>query len=137
MSDERRREPPGELRGDAYRDPGLVAALAGRVRAAASELGRPLKLMHICGTHEHALGRYALRDLLPLPGATESTLRETTIVDAPRFGYRGFQLDVARNVLGLGRANSTEIDPNTPYPVIDLMPDQRDVDMGGTMRLGH
>ncbi|HKI56758.1 MAG TPA: hydrogenase formation protein HypD [Trueperaceae bacterium] len=65
MSDERRREPPGELRGDAYRDPGLVAALAGRVRAAASELGRPLKLMHICGTHEHALGRYALRDLLP------------------------------------------------------------------------
>ena len=34
-------------------------------------------------------------------------------------------------------ANSTEIDPRTPHPVIDLMPDQRDIaDMGGTMRLG-
>jgi CTP synthase len=45
-------------------------------------------------------------------------------------------IDIARNVLGLSGANSTEIDPNTPYPVIDLMPDQKGVDMGGTMRLG-
>jgi CTP synthase len=40
-------------------------------------------------------------------------------------------------VLGLDRANSTELDPQTPHPVIDLMDSQRDVtDMGGTMRLG-
>jgi CTP synthase len=46
-------------------------------------------------------------------------------------------IDVARNLLGLDRANSTEFDPNTPDPVIDLMDSQRDVtDMGGTMRLG-
>jgi hexosaminidase len=44
-----------------------------------------------------AYGLQTLRDLLPLPGAAELVLNETTIVDAPRFGYRGFQLDVARN----------------------------------------
>jgi CTP synthase len=37
----------------------------------------------------------------------------------------------------MGGANSTELDPATPFPVIDLMESQRDVtDMGGTMRLG-
>jgi hexosaminidase len=42
-------------------------------------------------------GLQTLRDLLPLPGANEPALNETSIVDAPRFPYRGFQLDVARN----------------------------------------
>lgn len=46
-------------------------------------------------------------------------------------------VEFARNVIGLKDAHSTEIDPDTPYPVIDLMPEQRDIeDMGGTMRLG-
>jgi CTP synthase len=46
-------------------------------------------------------------------------------------------IDVARNLSGLEGANSSEFDPDTPYPVIDLLPDQRGVsDMGGTMRLG-
>jgi len=44
-----------------------------------------------------AYGLQTLRDLLPLPDAKEPALDEVTIVDAPRFGYRGFQLDVARN----------------------------------------
>jgi CTP synthase len=52
----------------------------------------------------------------------------------------GMQLSViefARHVVGLEGANSAEIDPETKYPVIDLMPEQRDVDeKGGTMRLG-
>jgi CTP synthase len=39
-------------------------------------------------------------------------------------------------MLGLDGANSTEIDAGTAHPVIDIMPDQRGVDMGGTMRLG-
>jgi CTP synthase len=52
------------------------------------------------------------------------------------YGLHMAVIDIARNVLGLSGANSTEIDPNTPYPVIDLMPDQKGVDMGGTMRLG-
>ncbi len=45
--------------------------------------------------------------------------------------------DFARHVAGLGGANSTEFDPETPHPVIDLLPEQKEVrDMGGTMRLG-
>jgi CTP synthase len=52
-------------------------------------------------------------------------------------GLQMMSIDFARNVLGLTGANSTEVDPLTPHPVIDLMNDQRDVtDMGGTMRLG-
>jgi CTP synthase len=46
-------------------------------------------------------------------------------------------IEFARNVLGLTDANSTEFDPTTPHPVIDLMASQEDVeDKGGTMRLG-
>jgi CTP synthase len=45
--------------------------------------------------------------------------------------------EVARNVVGLEGANSTEMDPETPYPVIDLLPEQKEIeDLGGTMRLG-
>jgi CTP synthase len=46
-------------------------------------------------------------------------------------------IEFARNVCGLDGANSSEFDPSTPYPVIDLLPDQHGVvDMGATMRLG-
>ncbi|MGQ9587504.1 MAG: glutamine hydrolyzing CTP synthase [Thermoplasmata archaeon] len=52
----------------------------------------------------------------------------------------GFQLaniEFARNVLGMHDANSTEFDPHTSHPVIDLLPEQKDVTKkGGTMRLG-
>ena len=52
----------------------------------------------------------------------------------------GFQMAVveySRNVCGLIGANSTEADQNTPYPVIDLIPEQKDIHhKGGTMRLG-
>lgn len=47
-------------------------------------------------------------------------------------------IEFARNVLGLDGANSAEINPDTNYPVIDILPEQKDVtDMGGTMRLGQ
>lgn len=83
---------------------------------------------------------------------------------APGFGYRGVEgkiiavkyarqhqlpffgiclgmqmaaIEFARNVLGMKNANSTEMDPNTPVPVIDMMEDQKKITMkGGTMRLG-
>lgn len=86
------------------------------------------------------------------------------ILVAPGFGERGFEgkietvkyareqkipffgiclgmqvavIEFARNVLGLENANSTEMDPNTPHPVIALMEEQKKIDqMGGTMRLG-
>jgi CTP synthase len=52
-------------------------------------------------------------------------------------GLQMMVIDVARNVLGLAGANSTEMDPQTPHPVIDLLESQRDVNTkGGTMRLG-
>jgi CTP synthase len=45
--------------------------------------------------------------------------------------------EYARHVLGLDGANSTEMDPETPHPVIDLLPEQKEIeDLGGTMRLG-
>ncbi len=46
-------------------------------------------------------------------------------------------IEYGRNVAGYRGANSSEFDPATNYPVIDLMPEQKDIeDMGGTMRLG-
>ncbi|MEI2691290.1 MAG: CTP synthase [Anaerolineae bacterium] len=52
-------------------------------------------------------------------------------------GMQVMCIEFARHVTGSDRPNSTEFDPHTSYPVIDLMPDQRDIaDMGGTMRLG-
>lgn len=52
----------------------------------------------------------------------------------------GFQLSIvefARNVVGLKGAHTTEVDPNTPHPVIDLLPEQKQIEkLGGTMRLG-
>ncbi len=53
------------------------------------------------------------------------------------FGFQMMIIEFARNVLGLENANSTELDPNTPHPVVDLLPSQRGIEMlGGTMRLG-
>ncbi len=59
----------------------------------------------------------------------------------PTFGIcLGMQLmcvEFARNVLNLKGANSTEFDPNTPHPVIDIMEEQKQIEeLGGTMRLG-
>jgi len=53
------------------------------------------------------------------------------------FGMQMAVIEYARNVCGLAGANSSEVDENTPHPVIDLMSDQRVVTKkGGTMRLG-
>jgi CTP synthase len=46
-------------------------------------------------------------------------------------------IEYARNVAGLEKANSTEMDPNTPHAIIDYLPDQYEgINFGGTMRLG-
>ncbi|MDE0467584.1 MAG: CTP synthase [Candidatus Poribacteria bacterium] len=62
--------------------------------------------------------------------------------DIPYFGLcLGMQclvIEFARHVANLKNANTTEVDENTPYPVIDLMHEQRSIaDLGATMRLGH
>src|SRR4051794_4177524 len=61
--------------------------------------------------------------------------------DVPYLGIcLGMQVAVAefaRHVAGMEGANSTEFDPETPFPVVDLLPEQKEVrDLGGTMRLG-
>ncbi len=61
--------------------------------------------------------------------------------DIPFFGIcLGMQcavIEFARNILKLENAHSSEMHPNTPYPVIDLMEQQKNItDLGGTMRLG-
>ncbi|MDO8555985.1 MAG: CTP synthase (glutamine hydrolyzing) [Nanoarchaeota archaeon] len=53
------------------------------------------------------------------------------------YGLQLAVIEYARNVCNLAKANSTEIDPETPHPVIDLLPEQQFVyNKGGTMRLG-
>jgi CTP synthase len=46
-------------------------------------------------------------------------------------------IEFSRNICSMAKANSSEFDPESPYPVIDLLPEQKEIaDMGGTMRLG-
>ena len=53
------------------------------------------------------------------------------------FGFQMAVVEYARNVVGLEDAHSAEVDEGTPHPVIDLLPEQYDVEnLGGTMRLG-
>lgn len=67
--------------------------------------------------------RYARENLVPYLGLC--------------LGMQLMVVEFARHVLGSDEANSSEFDHSTPYPVIDLMPDQKGIaDMGGTMRLG-
>ncbi|WP_374015755.1 CTP synthase [Paenibacillus thiaminolyticus] len=70
-----------------------------------------------------------------------SAIRYAREQKIPFFGIcLGMQVAVieyARSVLGMTGANSSEINPSTDYPVIDLLPEQKDIeDLGGTMRLG-
>jgi CTP synthase len=70
-----------------------------------------------------------------------SAIRYAREQSIPFFGIcLGMQVSVieyGRSVLGMTGANSSEIDPATAYPLIDLLPEQKDIeDMGGTMRLG-
>ncbi|TSC62638.1 MAG: CTP synthase [Parcubacteria group bacterium Athens0416_74] len=56
------------------------------------------------------------------------------------YGLHMLVIEYARHVVGLENANTTEINPKTPYPVIDILPEQREKlarkDYGGSMRLG-
>lgn len=53
-------------------------------------------------------------------------------------GMQTMVIEFARNALGSEEANSTEFNPDTPYPVIDIMEDQKEIsEKGGTMRLGN
>jgi CTP synthase len=74
----------------------------------------------------------------------EGKIRAAQIARERRIPYLGICLgmqiavsEFARHVAGMDGANSTEFDLETPFPVIDLLPEQKEIaDMGGTMRLG-
>jgi CTP synthase len=122
-------------------------------------------LRHAAAAHERALELVWIQsdDLTGL--LAEAYLEGVDAIVVPGgFGYRGVEgkiegiryarekkvpflglclglqcavIEFARSVLGWSEANSTEFDASTPYPVIDLMASQHEIeDMGGTMRLG-
>ena len=74
----------------------------------------------------------------------EGKIKAAQIAREKRIPYLGICLgmqlavaEFARHVVGMEGANSTEFDMETPFPVIDLLPEQKEIaDMGGTMRLG-
>ena len=74
----------------------------------------------------------------------EGKIRAARVARESRIPYLGICLgmqiavmEFARHRAGMEGANSTEFDPETPHPVIDLLPEQKEVtDLGGTMRLG-
>jgi CTP synthase len=93
--------------------------------------------------------RLAHADGILIPGGfgvrgIEGKIQAARIARESRIPFLGVCLgmqiavgDFARHVVDMPGANSTEFDPETPYPVIDLLPEQKEVaDMGGTMRLG-
>lgn len=73
-----------------------------------------------------------------------ATIKHVRVKKIPFLGLcLGLQLAVveyARNIIGLERANSTEFDPDTPHPVIDILPEQKEIlkesRYGASMRLG-
>ena len=100
-------------------------------------------------TAENVASRLADADGIIVPGGfgqrgTEGKIQAIRYArenDVPMLGVcLGMQLtciEFARHVLNLDGANSAELDPNTKYPIIDIMRDQIDIeDMGGTLRLG-
>ncbi len=96
-----------------------------------------------------AASRLAVADGVLIPGGfggrgVEGKIEAARVAREQGIPYLGICLgmqvavcEFARNIAGMDGANSTEFDPETPHPAIDLLPEQKEVsDMGGTMRLG-
>ncbi|TML15333.1 MAG: CTP synthase, partial [Actinobacteria bacterium] len=100
-------------------------------------------------SYEEAAALLELVDGIIVPGGFgsrgwEGKILACRVAREHRIPYLGLCLgmhvvvsEYSRHVLGLDGANSTEMDPETPHPVIDLLPEQKEIeDLGGTMRLG-
>jgi CTP synthase len=98
---------------------------------------------------DDVLERLARADGVLVPGGfggrgIEGKIRAARVARESGIPYLGICLgmqiavaEFARHAAGMDGANSTEFDPETPFPVIDLLPEQKEVaDLGGTMRLG-
>ncbi len=122
-------------------------------------------LLHACAYHNKKLKlETILSDKLTAENVEKKLKNKDAVLIAPGFGQRGMEgkfaaikysrenniptlgicmgmqsmcIEFARNVLKLKDANSTEIDVNTPYKIVDIMAEQKDVlNLGGSMRLG-
>jgi CTP synthase len=104
---------------------------------------------HLEDPSTDAPDRLAAADGILIPGGfggrgIEGKIAAAGIAREQRIPYLGICLgmqvavaELARRLAGMEGANSTEFDIETPYPVIDLLPEQKEVaDLGGTMRLG-
>ncbi|HEX8120761.1 MAG TPA: CTP synthase [Solirubrobacteraceae bacterium] len=98
---------------------------------------------------EETLERLRRADGVLVPGGfggrgIEGKIKAARVAREDAIPYLGICLgmqiavaEYARHMAGMDGANSTEFDPETPFPVIDLLPEQKEVaDLGGTMRLG-
>lgn len=109
-----------------------------------------LKLVHSEELEEHGIGECfaGIDGILVAPGfGVRGIEGKITAIQYARtqgipflgicLGMQCAVIEFGRNVLGLEKANSTEFNNKTPYPVIDMMEDQKKISgMGGTMRLG-
>jgi len=100
-------------------------------------------------SYEEAVQELELADGVLVPGGFgsrgwEGKILACQVAREQEIPYLGICLgmhvavsEFARHVCGMEGANSTEMDPETPFPVIDLLPEQKEIeDLGGTMRLG-
>jgi CTP synthase len=119
------------------------------LRHSAIHHGVGLEIDWIDAEDPHLTDRLAEADGILVPGGFGSrgiegkieAVRYAREHDVPFLGVcLGMQvaiIEFARHMAGMDGANSTEFDPETPYPVIDLLPEQQGIeDRGGTMRLG-
>lgn len=117
--------------------------------AAAAE-STQISIIYVDSESEHIIEKLKNADAIVVPGGFGKRGIEGKI-EAIRYArengvpYLGLCLgmqvaviEFARSVCGLKHANSSEFDPSSPYPVIDILPEQKKVlNLGGTMRLGN
>jgi CTP synthase len=127
-------------------------SVAEALRHAGIEHGGKVEIDWIDSEHleaDKAAQRLAGADGILIPGGfggrgIEGKIAAARVAREQGIPYLGICLgmqvavaEFARHVVGMEGANSTEFDPETPWPVIDLLPEQKEIsDLGGTMRLG-
>ncbi len=106
------------------------------VESSALEAGDPGERLR--GVHGvHVPGGFGVRGIEGMLHAVRWAREQRVPFFGICLGLHCAVIEIARNVCGLTGAHSSEFDPTSPHPVIDLLPEQRgEIDMGGTMRLG-
>ncbi len=130
-------------------NPDAYLSVIEAVRHAALEAGVKADIVQIDSERDDVLRKIKNLDGIVVPGGfgrrgIEGKIKAIKYARENKLPFLGLCLglqvaviEFARDVCGLQRAQSTEFDPRTQNPVIDIMPSQKNVkDLGGTMRLG-